>query len=202
MIAIFSFFVSRRDLVHDYLSSLASISKHQFLKVKQHMDQNWFALSVKSRHEFMVSSDLHRKGIDTFLPSVSKVRQWKDRKKRVDFPLFPGYVFVSVVPDPEEFVRVVTTRGSVRLLSLEPGHPTPVAAEEINALKIIMKSGEAVDVFPDLKQGSRVRVRNGVFQGAEGVLAKKEGNYMLLVSIDILGRSVGVRIVADDVEAA
>ena len=150
----------------------------------------------------MVSGELHRKGIDTFLPSVTKVRQWKDRKKRVEFPLFPGYVFVSIVPDPEEFVRVVTIRGSVRLLSLEPGHPTPIAGEEIHALKIIMKSGEEIDVYPGLKQGTRVRVRNGVFQGAEGVLTKKEDNHMLLISIDILGRSVGVKILADDVEAA
>jgi transcription termination/antitermination protein NusG len=165
------------------------------------MDLNWFALSVKSRHEFTVTGELHRKGIDTFLPSVMKVRQWKDRKKRVEFPLFPGYVFVSIVPDPEEFVRVVTTRGTVRLLALEPGHPTPIPGEEINALKIIMNSGEDIDVYPGLKQGARVRVRNGVFQGAEGVLAKKDDNQMLLVSIDILGRSVGVRILAADVEA-
>ncbi len=156
------------------------------------MDQNWFALSVKSRHEFTVTDELHRKGIDTYLPSVRKLRQWKDRKKLVEFPLFPGYVFVSIAPEPEEFVRVVTTRGTVRLLSLEPGRPTPISGEEINALKIIMNSGEEIDVYPGLKQGTRVRVRNGVFQGAEGVLEKKDDNHMLLVSIDILGRSVGV----------
>jgi transcription antitermination factor NusG len=163
---------------------------------------NWYALSVKSRHEFTVSGELRRKGIETFLPSIMKVSQWKDRKKRVEFPLFPGYVFVSIAPDPEEFVKVVKTRGTVRFISLEPGHPTPVAVEEINALKIILDSGEQIDVYPGLKQGARVRVRSGIFQGAEGILTKKEDHHMLLISMELLGRSVGVKIFADDVEAA
>jgi transcription antitermination factor NusG len=166
------------------------------------MVPNWYALSVKSRHEFVVAGELRRKGIEAFLPSVTKMSQWKDRKKRVEFPLFPGYLFVSVAPAPEEFVRVVTTRGTVRFISLETGHPTPIAGEEINALKILVNSGEQIDVYPGLKQGSHVRVRNGILQGAAGILVRKEDDHMLLVSMEILGRSVGVKIVADDVEAA
>jgi transcription antitermination factor NusG len=166
------------------------------------MVPNWYALSVKSRHEFVVAGELRRKGIDAFLPSVMKVSQWKDRKKRIEFPLFPGYLFVSISPAPEDFMRVVTTRGTVRFISLEPGHPTPVAGEEINALKIMLNSGEQIDVYPGLKQGERVRVRNGIFQGAEGILVRKEDDHVLLVNFEILGRGVGVKIIAYDVEAA
>jgi transcription elongation factor/antiterminator RfaH len=166
------------------------------------MEANWYALHVKSRHEFVVSGELQRKGIETFLPSVTKLNQWKDRKKRVEFPLFPGYLFVSIAPEPERFVNVIKTRGAVTFVSLEPGCPTTVAPEEIRALKIILAGSEQIDIYPRLKQGNRVRVKSGVFQGAEGILAKKEGQHMLLVSIELLGRSVGVKIHADDVEAA
>jgi transcriptional antiterminator NusG len=166
------------------------------------MEANWYALSVRSRHEFVVSGELQRKGIETFLPSVTKLSQWKDRKKRVEFPLFPGYLFVHLLPDAEEFLRIVRTRGSVMFVSLDPGHPTPVPPEEISALKIILGSGENVDIYPRLKEGTPVRVKRGIFQGAEGVLARKEDQDVFLVSIELLGRSVGVKIYADDVEAA
>ncbi len=166
------------------------------------MEANWYAIYVKSRHEFTVSGELKRKGIETFLPSVMKLSQWKDRKKRVEFPLFPGYLFVSIAPEPEKFLTVIKTRGAVTFVSLEPGRPTPVAPEEISALKIMLAGSEQIDIYPRLKQGSRVRVKSGVFQGAEGVLEKKEGQYMLLVSIELLGRSVGVKVYAEDVEAA
>src|SRR5512147_949641 len=85
-------------------------------------ETKWYALWVKSRHEFVTERELDRKGIETFLPTVSKVRQWKDRKKLVDFPLFPGYLFVRVTPRADEFLNVVTTQGSVTLVALEPGH--------------------------------------------------------------------------------
>ncbi len=166
------------------------------------METNWYALYVKSRHEFTVSEELQRKGVETFLPSVTKLSQWKDRKKRVEFPLFPGYLFVSIAPEPEKFLNVIRTRGTVTFVSLEPGCPTPVAPEEISALKIILAGGEEVDIYPRLKQGSRVRMKNGVFRGAEGILEKKEDRHMLVVGIKLLGRSVGVKVYAEDVEAA
>lgn len=64
---------------------------------------NWYAVYVKSRYEFVVSEELQRKGIETFLPSITKLNRWKDRKKLVEVPLFPSYLFVSIVPDPTEF---------------------------------------------------------------------------------------------------
>jgi transcription termination/antitermination protein NusG len=166
------------------------------------MEQSWFALSVRSRHEFVVHDVLRRKGIITFLPSVKRVRQWKDRKTCVEFPLFPGYLFVSLAPHPEEFLKVIKVPGSVTLISLVPGYPTPVPTEEIDGLKIVLDSGAAFDVYPQFKEGARVRVKNGPLAGAEGILANKADQQMFMVNVELLGRSVGVKIQAQDVETA
>ena len=163
---------------------------------------NWYALYVKSRHEFVVSDELQRKGIETFLPSVTRLKQWNDRKKQVEMPLFPGYLFVSIAPEPGGFQNVIKTRGAVMFISLAPGHPTPVAPEEIDSLKILLGSGENVDIYPHLQEGAPVRVTRGVFRGARGILKQKHGQNVFLVSIELLGRSVAVKIYADDVEAA
>jgi len=166
------------------------------------MTENWYALRVRSRHEFVVSEELTRKDIENFLPSVSRLRQWKDRKKTVDFPLFPGYVFVHLDPRPGAFLDVLKTRGSVCFVSLEPGHPTSVPQEEIASLRAMLMSGEQLDVFPAFKEGTAVRVKHGPLSGIVGILAKREGHQMFLINIDILGRSVGLKISAEDVELA
>ena len=163
---------------------------------------NWYALYVKSRHEFVTQGELSRKQITTFLPSVKKTRQWKDRKKFIQFPLFPGYVFVYIQAKPDEFTNVLKTRGAVHLLSTETGYPTPVSSEEINSLKLILESGQAIDIYPNLKKGTSVRVKRGPLAGAEGIISNKVDQYIFVVNIDMLGRSIGVRISADDIESA
>jgi len=132
---------------------------------------------------------------------VKRLREWKDRKKWVDFPLFPGYLFIYIQPHPESFLSVLKTRGAVNLLSAEPGYPTPVSADEINSLQVLIGSGRDIDIYPHLKEGARVRVKSGPLQGAEGTLERKEDQYMFLVNVDLLGRSIGVRMYADDIEA-
>jgi transcriptional antiterminator NusG len=163
---------------------------------------NWYALYVKSRHEFVVSGELRRKGIETFLPSVIQLNQWNDRKKQVEVPLFPGYLFVSIAPEPDEFQSVIKTRGTVMFISLAPGHPTPVAPEEIDSLKILLGSGERIDLYPHLQEGTPVLVTRGVLRGARGVLKQKHDQHVFFVSMELLGRSVAVKIYASDVEAA
>jgi transcriptional antiterminator NusG len=163
---------------------------------------NWHAIYVRSRHEFVAHSELRRKGIESFLPSVLKVRQWKDRKKEIPFALFPGYLFVHIEPNPEEYRTVLKTAGVVTFVCLEKGDPAPVPSEDIISLKAMIESGRELDIYPHLKEGGRVRVRRGPLYGAEGVLLKKEGRRIFIINVDILGRSVGVEISADDIEAA
>jgi transcriptional antiterminator NusG len=164
------------------------------------MVKNWYALRVKSRHEFVAAEELDRKGIENFVPFVSRVRQWKDRKKSVDFPLFPGYLFVRLARESGSFLNIVKTRGAVCFVSLEPGQPTAVSQEEIASLKSMLLSGEQLDVFPALKEGTVVRVKRGPLCGVVGILAKREDYHLFLINIDILGRSVGLKIRAEDVE--
>jgi transcription termination/antitermination protein NusG len=166
------------------------------------VNENWYALRVKSRHEFVTSRELTRKDIENFLPSVLRVSQWKDRKKSIDFPLFPGYLFVHLDPQPAVLVNVLKTRGAVGFVSLEPGQPTSVSSEEIASLRAMLKSGEQLDVFPAFSEGKAVRVRRGPLHGVVGILAKREEHHMFFINIEILGRSVGLKISAEDVELA
>jgi len=134
------------------------------------------------------------------LPTSRRLRQWKDRKKWIEFPIFPGYLFVRVSPHPEAFLNVLKTRGAINLLSSQPGYPTPVPPEEIESLRILIESGTDLNVFPNLKEGAKVRVKRGPLAGAEGTLTTKNEQYMFLVTIELLGRSIGVTIYADDME--
>jgi transcriptional antiterminator NusG len=162
---------------------------------------NWYAVYVKSRHEFVVVNELRQKQIETFLPSVKKSSQWKDRKKIIEYPLFPGYVFARVPARPESFLNVLKTRSVVTLISQEPGVPTAIGPEEIYALKRLIESGREIDVYPHLKEGMRVRVKSGPLAGVEGILSNKETEYNFHINVELLGRSVGVSIAPDNIEA-
>jgi len=101
--------------------------------------QSWYALYAKSRHEFAIRDDLALEEIPAYLPTIQRQRQWKDRKKLVDFPVFPGYLFVQLQPCLEAFFKVVSkTRGVVRLLTTERGRPTAVPDHEIDSLRSLM----------------------------------------------------------------
>ncbi len=162
----------------------------------------WYVVYVKSRHEFVVYNELLRKGIETFLPSVRKSSQWKDRIKMIEHPLFPGYVFVKVPAYPGAFLYVLKTQGVVAFVSLESSTPTPVDPEEIASLRLLIGSSENVEIYPHLKEGTRVRVKNGPLLNAEGVLSKKGNDYLFSVNVELLGRSITVKICAQDIESA
>lgn len=161
---------------------------------------NWYAAYIKSRHEFVAEKELSKKEIETFLPVVKKLRTWKDRKKWIDFPLFPGYLFIKTIPSYENFLNILITRGVVTLISSDIGIPIPIPDDEINSLRLMLESGRDIDIYPNLKEGSRVRIKRGPLTGAEGTLKIKDEQYMFLVNIDILGRSVGVKVYAEDLE--
>jgi transcription antitermination factor NusG len=119
----------------------------------------------------------------------------------VDFPLFPGYLFVYINAKPKEYLNVLRTRGAVHLVSTGIGCPTPVPTEEINSLKLIIASGQQLDIYPHLKEGTIGRIKRGPLKGAAGIIRNKADQYIFTVNIDILGRSIGVKICADDIES-
>ncbi len=165
------------------------------------VDAEWYAVHVKSRHEFVVHDDLLRKRQTVFSPSIQKLSQWRDRQKLIKFPLFPGYLFVQVRSSPCAFLDVLKTRGVVAFVSLQPGKPTPILSEEIEALKLMIASGKEIDIYPSLKEGTRVRMKNGPLKHAEGIIMKRENQYLFVINIEILGRSLSVKLSARDIEA-
>jgi len=162
--------------------------------------ENWYALSVRSRHEFVTSQQLTKKGIEVLLPTVTRMKRWSDRGKAVTFPLFPGYVFVCVRPSAELFLNVVKTHGTVAFVSHEPGCPTPVDPREIEALKLMLAHGDEIDIYPHLWEGARVAIKHGPLKGITGILARKQDKHLFVVNVDILGRSIGMKIDADELD--
>jgi len=138
--------------------------------------------------------------VERFLPLVKKLRYWKDRKKLVAEPLFPGYLFVRI--DPGQLADVVNTRGVVAFLGPRPFQPWVVPAETIGALKTILSSEVPVDPYPYLKTGRRVRVRRGPLRGLEGILEHRKGSLRVIVSVPVLGRSASAEVDAGDLDIA
>jgi len=161
---------------------------------------SWYAVYVKSRHEFRVQEYLSGAHIEAFLPTVTRVSRWKDRKKLITFPLFPGYLFVHICSGRDAVLSVLKTYGVVKFLGNRPGYPDPVPDEQIASLKNILALGKDIGPYPYLKEGRRVRIKWGPLAGVEGILTEKRGQHMLVLSIDILQQGASVRIDAADVE--
>jgi transcription antitermination factor NusG len=162
--------------------------------------REWYALRVRSRHEFVTYNELSRKGIEAYLPTIKKWSQWKDRKKLVEFPLFSGYIFANIDINSQEYYNTLKTKGAVNILSLEGGRPAPVPSDEIDSLRILVGSGEKLDIYPNITEGTKVMVTKGLLKGARGVLTRKETHCVFSVDIILLGKSVGVKVLADELE--
>jgi transcription antitermination factor NusG len=155
---------------------------------------------VKSRHEFKVLERLAGAGIEAFLPSVKRLRKWKDRNKTVSFPLFPGYLFVHITAGSQQRLDVLKTKGVVRFLGIMPGEPEPVPEEQIISLKRLVDNDIPLDPYPYLKEGQRVRIKKGPLAGIEEVLVEKKGLHMLVLSVDIIQQGAALKIYASEVD--
>lgn len=164
------------------------------------LEQFWYAIHVRSRHEFSVMERLTKAGLEAFLPVVEKLSRWKDRKKLVNFPLFAGYLFVHITKNYDTMLSVLKTNGVVRFIGLVPGEPEPIPEDQIISLQRVIENKESLDPYPYLKEGQRVRIKKGALTGVEGLLAKRAGQHMLVLSVDLLQQGVSLKIDASDVE--
>lgn len=162
---------------------------------------HWYVVGVRSRHEFSATERLVKSGIDVFLPIVERIRRWQDRNKVVEFSLFPGYLFVHIPQNNVARLSVLKTPGVVRFIGATHGKPEPVPAEQINALKKLVESKETIDPYPYIKDGNRVRIKEGPLSGVEGILVGRKGIHNLVLSVDILQQGVSVQVEASIVEA-
>jgi transcription antitermination factor NusG len=134
------------------------------------------------------------------LPSVNRVRQWKDRKKTVTFPLFPGYIFVGTTSLERDKLAILKTSGVVNFVGQSPGEAEMVPPDQIIMLMKLVENKETIDPYPYLKHGSRVRIKHGPLSGVEGLLVERKGKHLLVLSIDILQQGVSVQVDAPNVE--
>jgi transcriptional antiterminator NusG len=159
----------------------------------------WYAVQTRSRFEKTVASQLHAKSIETYLPAFGEVRQWKDRKKFLEMPAFPGYVFVRIVAGGPARVEVLKTLGAVRILgSSETIEPVP--DHEIEAVRLLLQSSGKCVSHPFVQEGTWVRVRRGALKDLEGILVRIKNHNRLVVSIDLLNQGVATEVDAEDVE--
>jgi len=162
--------------------------------------KHWFAVHIKSKHEFKVSERLKTAGVEVFQPAVESLSRWKDRNKLIQIPLFPGYLFVNITGSHHDKLTVLKTKGVVRFLGTIPNEPEPVPEHQIYSLKKVIESKANIDLYPYLEKGQRVRIKNGPLAGVEGILVEKSGQHKLVLSVDILCQSTSVTIHASEIE--
>ena len=161
----------------------------------------WYAVRTKSRHERVVCKQLEADGLEFYLPSVQQSRQWSDRTKLIDSPLFPGYVFVRVPHFPSMKVQVLRTVGVIGFVGNERGAAS-IPDSELNGVRLLLMNRIPHASHPYLKVGQRIRVTDGVLRGVEGVLVSLGSKNGLVVSIDVIERSLIIQLQGYSVEAA
>ncbi|TAM79856.1 MAG: UpxY family transcription antiterminator [Acidobacteria bacterium] len=157
----------------------------------------WFAVYTRHRHEKAVAQFIMGKGVEVFLPLYKTVHRWKDRMKDLALPLFPNYVFV--LAGPNQRVAVLSTPGVYDFVRLS-GVPAAIPVEEIDAVRCAVEHGLNVEPHSLLKSGDRVRVKSGPLEGLEGILVRKKNFYRLVLSVELLMKSISVEVEACDVE--
>lgn len=142
---------------------------------------SWYALYTRPRHEKKVYDLLIQKGIEAFLPTVERVRQWKDRKKKVEIPLFNSYVFIHI--DLKDRFPVLQTHGIVRLVSFG-GKPAAIPAWQIEQLQRVIEHPETLQLENYIRQGDWVEVTSGPFNGIKGILKEIRGKTRVVINIE------------------
>lgn len=162
--------------------------------------ENWYALHTRPRHEKTVIQRLTDRGVETFLPIVTEVHRWSDRKKKVEMPLFSCYVFAKFIPNRTDRLRVLRVDGVLGLVGSQ-SEGTPIPEDQIDAVRALIEGSVSWSPYPFLKIGQRVRIRSGALDGMEGILVSRNGNHTLVISVDAIQRSLAVRVEGYQVEA-
>jgi transcription antitermination factor NusG len=158
----------------------------------------WYVGYTASRHEKRVAQHLAQRGVEHYLPLYEAVHQWKDRNARVQLPLFPSYIFVHLAL--QDRLRTLTIPGVIGLV----GHPrpTPLASDEIEAIRNYLSQCLPVEPHPYLTQGKRVRIKAGPLVGLEGFVLRRKSGCRVVISVDLIHQSFVVDVGEFDLEPA
>jgi transcription antitermination factor NusG len=162
-------------------------------------EENWYAVQTYARHEKVVAQRLQERGVTTFLPLITEIHHWSDRKRVVELPLFGCYLFAKASPNATDRLRILRTDGVLRLVgNRAEGLPIPDA--EIESVRILLQEQLPWTSHPFLRVGERVRVRSGALAGMEGVLVSRT-DHTLVISVDAIHRSLAVKVEGYEIEA-
>lgn len=162
-------------------------------------DSQWYAIHTRARHEKSIATRLENQQFTTYLPLVSEVHRWSDRRKVVELPLFGCYVFVRLRPSVEERLRILRLDGVISFVGVG-WEGTSIPEAQIDAVRSLLAQQLPCCVHPFVKIGQRVRIRGGALHGIEGTLLSRNGDRTLVVSIDAIQRCLAVRIDGYDFE--
>jgi transcription antitermination factor NusG len=160
-------------------------------------EQRWYAAYTSANHEKRVTEQLAVRSVDHFLPLYQSVRRWKDRRVKLQMPLFPGYVFVHLAL--RDRLQVLQVPGVAKLVGFN-GTPAALPDEQIKVLKAGLAGGIRAEPHPYLTAGRRVRVKLGPLAGMEGILVRRKNAARFVISLDLISRSVAVEVEVEDLE--
>ena len=155
------------------------------------MDKNWLALYTKPRSEFKAEEQLLASNIQTYLPTLTRLKQWSDRKKKITEPLFRGYIFIYA--DEQERLISVEKQAIVRCL-FDGGRPARIPDWQIENIRKMLDSDSEVIVHNGIVPGAKVMIKSGSFSGVIGTVINESSGKSISVSIDLLNRSVIARL--------
>ena len=156
----------------------------------------WYALYVKPKHEFKVKKELEVSSVQNYLPVISKVKQWSDRKKKIDEPLIKGYIFIYA--DERERLNSLESKSVVKCIC-DKGIPAKIPDWQIENLKQLLSHKGEFDVINKIITGTTIEIINGPFKGVRGIVSKVENMDKLAVTIELLNRSVVVHLPKESV---
>ncbi len=156
----------------------------------------WYAVWTRSRHEQTVRDQIERKGYEAFLPTIPRWSRWKDRRKKIDWPLFPGYCFVRF--ESQNRLPILTCSGVVTIVSFN-GDIAPIPDQEIEGIRRLVESDLQYDPCPLIREGAIVEVIHGPLKGVTGRLMRKGAHARLVLAVDLIGQAVSVEVDAADV---
>ncbi len=160
---------------------------------------HWYAVYTCANHERRVADQFAYRGVEHFLPQYESLRRWRDRKVRLQLPLFPGYVFVQLAL--RDRLRVLQVPGVVRLVGFD-GHAVPLPEEEVARIRGILGQGFRAEPHPYLEVGRRVRVMRGPLEGMEGIIVRRKNGSRFVISFELIQRSMSVEVSGLELEPA
>ena len=162
-------------------------------------ESNWYAVHTMARHEKRVAAQFEEKRVCTFLPLLQQVHRWSDRRSVVEIPMFSCYAFVRMVQTAEERLKVLLTPGVLGFVGNER-QGTSIPDEQIESLRKAVSEKVPCLPHPFISAGKRVRIRGGSLDGVEGILMRQGGDQSLVLSVELLRRSIWIRVEGYDIE--